>query len=347
MQEREKWMQRCIELAENGLGHVAPNPLVGAVLVHDGKIAGEGFHQQFGAAHAEVNAIHDAVSKNGEGILRESTLYVNLEPCTHFGKTPPCTDLIIQKKIPKVVIGCMDPNPAVNGTGIQKLTEAGVEVIHHVLEKSCRRLNRRFLTFHEKQRPYIILKYAQSIDGYIAPLKITPEDKWISNEYSRMLVHKWRSEEQAIMVGMNTVKIDNPMLTTRDWRGKNPVRILLDRELKLDVLLNVYDSSASTLIYNGMKNETDNNIEFVRIDLHEKVLPQIMHSLHNKNIQSVMVEGGAKLLQQFIDENLWDEARIFTGSTFLGNGTKSPAIEGNIVSEETILNNKLVVLKNG
>lgn len=340
----EKYMLRCIQLAANGLGNAAPNPLVGALIVHDGKIAGEGFHQRFGEAHAEVNAINHAIAKHGENSLQHSTLYVNLEPCSHFGKTPPCVDLIIEKGIPKVVIGTIDPFAKVNGAGIKKLGKAGVEVVHPVLENECRELNKRFFTFHEKKRPYIILKYAQSADGYIAPEKITDENKWISNEYSRQLVHKWRSEEQAIMIGTNTARIDNPFLTVREWSEKNPVRIVIDKKLKLNTKLNMFDNASSTLIYNSVKNETVNNLEFVQVDFNKTILPQILGSIYKKNIQSVIVEGGTKLLQSFINENLWDEARIITGDKIFGGGIKCPVINGKIISEGNIMNDKLLML---
>jgi len=345
MLAEEKYMMRCIELAQNGLGHVTPNPMVGAVIVHDEKIIGEGFHGQFGEAHAEVNAINNAVAKYGEDILQRSSIYVNLEPCSHFGKTPPCTDLILKKKIPHVVIGCADPFDQVKGAGIKKLLSGGVRVIQNFCEKECRDLNKRFLTFHEKKRPYIILKYAQSLDGFIAPQTVTEQNRWITNEYSQTLVHKWRSEEQAIMIGTNTAKNDNPFLTVREWKGKNPVRIVIDRELKVDVMHNIYDLSAPTLIYNDVKNETEKKHEFVRIDFKANILHQVLSSLHEKNILSVIVEGGTKLLQSFIDENCWDEARIFTGNKFLESGIKAPGINGKIISRENIFNDTLLILK--
>jgi diaminohydroxyphosphoribosylaminopyrimidine deaminase/5-amino-6-(5-phosphoribosylamino)uracil reductase len=345
MSADEKYMYRCLELAGNGLGHVAPNPMVGAVLVHNERIIGEGFHRQFGEAHAEVNAITAAIAKHGEDILRQSVLYVNLEPCSHIGKTPACTDLILEKKIPAVVIGCEDPFEKVRGEGIKKLISGGVNVMHPILEKESREINKRFMCFHEKQRPYIILKYAQSQDGFISPETLQEHNRWITNEYSRTLVHKWRSEEQAIMIGTNTAKNDNPFLTVRDWKGKNPVRIMIDNELKVDVLHNIYDLSAPTLIYNGVKNEEEKKHEFIRIDFKQNVPDQILASLHEKNIQSLIVEGGTKLLQSFIDENRWDEARIFTGNKFLEEGIKAPVIRGKVIAKETILDDKLVILK--
>ncbi|MCX6291742.1 MAG: bifunctional diaminohydroxyphosphoribosylaminopyrimidine deaminase/5-amino-6-(5-phosphoribosylamino)uracil reductase RibD [Bacteroidetes bacterium] len=345
MKPDEVYMQRCLELASNGLGKVAPNPMVGALIVHEGNIIGEGFHQQYGKAHAEVNAIMDAVSNHGEDILKHTILYVNLEPCVHFGKTPPCTDLIISQKIPKVVIGTIDPFAKINGAGIAKLENAGVEVIKNVAEKNCLELNKRFFTFHSKQRPYIILKFAVSADGFIAPEKMNAENKWISNELSRQLVHKWRSEEQAIMVGTNTVRIDNPSLTVRNWPGKNPLRITIDRELKLDSAFHLFDNSAPTLVFNNVKNEVKKNIEWVKIDFQKPVLQQVLDSLYGKNIQSVLIEGGAQLLQSFISENLWDEARIFTGHQTFGSGIKAPVIHGTMISEIRIACDRLRIMR--
>ena len=346
MAEEEKYMHRCVELAGNGLGNVAPNPMVGAVVVHKKKIIGEGFHRQYGKAHAEVNAIHHAVSTYGEEILKDSTLYVNLEPCVHTGKTPPCADLIIAKKIRDVVIGTIDPNQKVNGSGIKKLEEAGVHVVHGMLEKECMELNKRFFTFHQKRRPYIILKYAQSADGFISPETKIAENRWITNEYSRQLVHQWRSQEQAILIGTNTAQTDNPSLTVRSWNGKNPLRIALDRELKLSRNLKMFDDAAQTLIFNNVKNETLNHLDFIQLDFNANVLEQVLNTLYTKEIQSVIVEGGRKLLQSFINENLWDEARIFTGNKMFYNGVPSPVIHGKITSEENIHQDKLIIIVN-
>jgi diaminohydroxyphosphoribosylaminopyrimidine deaminase/5-amino-6-(5-phosphoribosylamino)uracil reductase len=344
MPNDELFMQRCIELASIGLGHVAPNPLVGALLLCDDKIIGEGFHRKFGEAHAEVVAINHAIEKYGEDILKRSTLYVNLEPCIHFGKTPPCVDLIIEKKIPRVVVGATDPFEKVHGKGIRKLAEASVDVKAGVLEQASRALNKRFITFHESHRPYIILKYAQSEDGFVAHEKPSENNRWITNEYSRQLVHKWRSEEQAIMIGTNTAKIDDPALTVRDWHGKNPLRIVLDRTLQIPKTQKIFDQSAMTFVFNEIRNEISGNVELIEIDFKENVLEQILNALHLKKIQSVIVEGGAKLLQLFIDQQLWDEARIFTGLQFIGRGTKAPEITGNKISEENILNDKLITV---
>ena len=251
----ELFMQRCIELAANGFGAVAPNPMVGAVIVHEGSITGEGFHQKFGGKHAEVIAIENAIEKYGEEVLRQSTLYVSLEPCLHHGKTPPCCDLIIQKKIPQVIIGCKDSFEKVNGGGVEKLKAARCDVQVGVLEKECRKLNKRFFTFHEQKRPYVILKFAQSADGFIAHENPNEENRWISNEFSRKLVHKWRSEEQAILVGGKTAKDDNPRLTVRDWNGENPVRLVLDRQLILPAHLHLLDGSVPTILFNEKKTD--------------------------------------------------------------------------------------------
>jgi diaminohydroxyphosphoribosylaminopyrimidine deaminase/5-amino-6-(5-phosphoribosylamino)uracil reductase len=341
----ELFMQRCIELAQNGLGLVASNPLVGAVLVHDGKIIGEGFHKHFGEAHAEVIAIHNAIEKHGEEILKQSTLYVSLEPCTHHGKTPPCCDLIIAKKIPEIIIGCKDSFEEVNGKGIERLKQAGCKVTTGVLEKKCRELNKRFFTFHEKKRPYVILKFAQSLDGFIAAENQTKENRWLSNEYSRKLVHKWRSEEAAVLVGANTALKDNPQLNVRDWKGKNPTRILLDKNLSLPSHLHLFDKSISTIIFNEKKSEAvDANLECIQIDFGKNLWNDLLKHLHQKNIQSLIIEGGAKTLQSVIDSNLWDEARIFTGNKWLGGGTKAPVLKGWIVEKRTISNDALLIM---
>ena len=296
-------MRRCFQVAENGLGQVAPNPLVGCVIVYDGKIISEGFHQKYGENHAERNAI---LRVKNENLLKNSTLYVNLEPCSHFGKTPPCADLIIEKNIPKVVISNLDSNPEVAGKGIERLRNAGVEVITGVLEDGGCFLNRRFFTYIEKKRPYIILKWAESLDGFI----YNETRPWITNEAMRNLVHKWRSEESAIMVGTNTVLIDNPKLNVRAYSGKNPLRVTIDENHKLPKNLHFLDNSQSTKIY-----ETAD-------------ISEILSDLHSQKIQSVIVEGGVKLLQSFIEKNLWDEARILTGNKQLFSGLKAPKVQG-------------------
>lgn len=337
----EHFMQRCIELAQLGLGNVAPNPMVGCVIVHEGKIIGEGFHHSFGEAHAEVNAINSVQNKS---LLSQATLYVNLEPCAHFGKTPPCADLIIQNKIKTVVIGCSDPFAKVNGKGIEKLKAAGIEVITDVLKNDALELNKRFFTFHIKQRPYVILKWAQSTDGFIASAD-TKASQWISNKISRKLVHKWRSEEAAILIGTNTALKDNPTLNTRDWHGKSPLRIVLDNQLRLPKTLAVFNKDYPTLIFNSIKNEEQTNLQFIKINF-ENVVFEILKYLHQNQIQSVIVEGGSMILNSFINAGLWDEARIFKSQVNLNDGVKAPTISGRLTNTFQIENDILEVLVN-
>lgn len=345
MNTDEKYMQRCLQLASNGLGNVAPNPMVGCVIVCDDRVIGEGFHSNYGEAHAEVNAINSVKDKTK---LEMATLYVSLEPCTHFGKTPPCSDLIIENKIKKVVIACTDTNTAVAGKGIEKLKSAGIEVVSGVLEKEARELNKRFFTFHEKKRPYLILKWAQTADGFIDRKRTDAGEPalQVSNEHSKILLHKWRGEEQAIMVGSNTAKLDNPKLNVRLVEGKNPLRIVLDRNKELPESLNLFDGSQPTLVFNSAKNEVRNNLEFVSIDFDKNILSQVMEVLYKKEIQSVIVEGGTKLLQSFIDENLWDEARVFIAERFIGDGVAAPKLNAEPISIENIATDKLYLFRN-
>jgi len=324
----ETYIKRCIELAKNGLGTTYPNPLVGSVIVHNGKIIGEGWHRKSGESHAEVIAI-DSV-KNKE-LLKESTIYVSLEPCSHFGKTPPCADLIIQHKIPRVVIGTIDPFAKVCGSGIAKLKKSGIKVEVGFLENECRELNKRFFTFHQKKRPYIILKWAQTQNGFIAPLqKKETKPVWISNEFSRQLVHKWRAEEQAIMVGTNTVLQDNPRLDIRSWTGENPIRIVLDRELKITSGFSVYNKSVKTIFITEKErlSEHENQV-FEKIDFNKNVNIGILDVLYKHQIQSVIIEGGAVLLESFIKNDLWDEARVFTSDLSFEKGIKAPEFNTN------------------
>lgn len=345
-------MQRCLELAMQGLGNVAPNPMVGCVIVHDGKIIGEGFHQKFGEGHAEVNAIADAEGRIDENDraknispLQQSTLYVNLEPCSHHGKTPPCADLIIAKGIPRVVIGSNDPNALVAGRGIEKLRAVGVEVTVGVLKEQSDFVNRRFLTYHTQKRPYIILKWAQSADGYMG--LIEPKQMWLTNEASKKLIHKWRSEEQGIMVGTRTVEIDNPQLTTRLWTGNNPIRITIDKNLTLANTYSVFNDAAPTLVFNKEENSTNNNIERIKIDFTSNVEDQILHALHQRNLLSVIIEGGPGLLNGFVNRGLWDEARVFYTPHVLGTGKKAPMVEGKVLEEVEIEGDRLhVTLRN-
>lgn len=324
-----KMMQRCIQLAQLGLGTTYPNPMVGAVLVHEGKIISEGWHRKAGEPHAEVNAL---IGISDPEILQNSTLYVSLEPCAHYGKTPPCADLIIEKKIPHVVVGTTDPFSQVNGQGIEKMKQAGIQVEVGVLEKECRDLNRRFFWFHQYKRPYVILKWAQTADGFMAPRD--SQQKWISNSYSQQLVHKWRTEEQAILVGTQTARVDNPQLINRSWEGNSPVRIVLDKELKLPANLNLLDQSHPTLVFTEIEKEGGENLKFIQVNFDENLAELILHKLHEENIQSVIIEGGKKTLELFIEKELWDEARIFTSTLNWRDGLSSPKLRGEL--KETI-----------
>jgi diaminohydroxyphosphoribosylaminopyrimidine deaminase/5-amino-6-(5-phosphoribosylamino)uracil reductase len=337
-------MQRCLQLAANGFGNVAPNPMVGCVIVYDHKIIGEGYHANYGEAHAEVNAINSVKDKS---LLKDATLYVSLEPCSHHGKTPPCSDLIIESGIKKVVVASGDTNPLVAGKGIEKLKRAGVEVISGVLETEARELNKRFFAFHEQKRPYIILKWAQTADGYIDRKRAdnTEPALQISNEQSKRLLHKWRSEEQAIMVGRSTARLDNPRLDVRLVSGKNPLRIVLDKNAELAESLNLFNSSQQTIVFTSKKTEAKNNLEFVVIDFEKNVLQQMMSVLFYKQIQSVIAEGGTKLLQSFIDQDLWDEARVIISEAFIGDGVEAPQLNAEPMSVENISNDKLYLFK--
>ncbi len=325
----EKYMRRCLQIAKNGLGTTAPNPSVGAVIVHQDRIIGEGYTSAYGRAHAEVNAIQ---SVKNTSLLSASTLYVTLEPCSHFGKTPPCADLILKHRIPKVVIGILDPNEKVAGRGIKKLKDNGCQVITNVLVDACRKHHRRFLTFYEKKRPYLILKWAETRDGFIAPLneKRTqdPAPVWISNSQSRQLVHQWRSEEQAILVGTKTVLQDNPKLDVRQWTGKNPIRLVIDKEARIPHTLHVKDGNVRTLFFTGKEHlpPPRKGVEFHLLDFSKKLIPQLCALAYSMNINSILIEGGAQTLQAFIDEGFWDEARIFIGATSFKDGVKAPTL---------------------
>ncbi len=323
MSSDEQYMSRCLQLANMGAGNVAPNPMVGAVLVYEDKIIGEGYHQKYGEAHAEVNCI-DSVSEKNRSLIEKSTIYVSLEPCSHYGKTPPCADLIIRNNIKKVIIGIQDINKEVAGAGIKKLQDASVEVTTGVLENECRDLNKRFFTFHQKQRPYIILKWAQTVNGKIGSKN--SERILISNEYTNRLVHKWRSEEASILIGTRTAIQDNPSLTTRLWKGKNPVRIVIDTDLKLPPGLKIFSKQTNTIILNFSKNSIEDNIQFIQLE-NKNFLKEMLQVLYQLNIQSVLVEGGAKTLQPFIDIGLWDEARVIMNEEIIiENGIDAPAL---------------------
>lgn len=326
MNIHEKYINRCIEIAKNGLGTTRPNPMVGCVIVHNDIIIGEGFTSTYGGHHAEVNAITSVTDKS---LLKYATLYVTLEPCSHFGKTPPCSDFIIKNHIPKVVIGTKDIHNKVAGKGIEKLINSGCHVTIGVLEDQCKEHHKRFFTFHNKKRPYIILKWAQTQDAFIAP-KTKDEKKpvWITNEYSRQLTHKWRTEEQAILVGANTVLEDTPSLTARHWKGQNPIRVILDKNGKLSNDQIVFNDEAQTLLIKEISPE------------------EISKKLHQNNINSVIVEGGAKTLQLFIDAYLWDEARVFTGNNIFKEGIKAPLFSGKLISEQHIEDDVLKIYSN-
>ncbi len=351
MNKHEKYINRCIELAKNGLGNTYPNPLVGSVIVYNDQIIGEGWHKKAGEPHAEVNAINSVIDKS---LLSKATIYVSLEPCSHFGKTPPCADLIVTHKISNVVIGTVDPNEKVAGKGIAKLLDAGINVTVGILEEACNDLNKRFFTFHQKKRPYIILKWAETADGYIAPSKRLNQVQhdelkpvWITNKYSRQLVHKWRAEEQAILVGTQTVLDDNPSLTTRDFSGNNPVRIVLDKSGKIDAKFHVKDNTIKTIFLTENNDFiASENCIYERCLFDENLIENALTILAKHQIQSIIIEGGSKTIQSFIDKNSWDEARIFQGKSMFEKGIKAPKIRGKIIETTTILENKLSFLKN-
>ncbi len=346
MKTHEKYITRCIQLAKNGLGTTYTNPLVGSVIVYNDKIIGEGWHYKAGEPHAEVNAINSVKDKS---LIEDATIYVSLEPCSHFGKTPPCSDLIIEKGIKKVVIGTIDPFAKVSGAGIQKLINAGCDVIVGVLEKECQDLNKRFFTFHNNKRPYIILKWAQTKDQYIAPItKNHREPVWITTSQSRQLVHKWRAEEQAILVGNQTVIKDNPKLTTRDWAGHNPLRVTIDMSGKISNDSYLLDDSTPTIVFTSKKYKKENrkNLIYETPNSNSEVLEDLCSILHKNQIQSIIIEGGAKTIQSFIDKNLWDEARVFEGNITFEAGIKAPILKQKPISEENIGTDTLSVFYN-
>ncbi|MDR6561403.1 MULTISPECIES: bifunctional diaminohydroxyphosphoribosylaminopyrimidine deaminase/5-amino-6-(5-phosphoribosylamino)uracil reductase RibD [unclassified Arcicella] len=318
----EMWMARALQLARLGAGTVSPNPMVGCVIVHNGQIIGEGWHKKYGEAHAEVNAVNSVMDKS---LLTEADVYVTLEPCSHFGKTPPCADLLVKHAVKRVIICNVDSNPLVGGKGIAKLQAAGIAVETGILAEQGRALNKRFFTFIEKQRPYIILKWAETADGFIA--KENFEAVQISNALSRRVVHKMRSEEDAIMIGTNTARYDNPSLNNRFWTGKNPLRIVIDKDLSLDKSLHIFDGSQPTIYYNLLVNKEENNVFFVKIE-QEDFLSTIIQDLTQRKVQSLIVEGGSKLLQSFIDATLWDEAIVLQSKKILERGIAAPKIKG-------------------
>lgn len=332
----EFFMQRCVDLARLGAGHVAPNPMVGAVLVHEGRIIGEGYHRLYGQAHAEVNCVA-SVAEADRVLIPSSTMYVSLEPCAHYGKTPPCANLIVAQRIPNVVIGCIDTFSQVSGKGIAILRNAGINVTTGIQEAACRALNERFFTYHEQKRPYIVLKWAQTRAGFVSRPDGTPVR--ISNGLTDRLVHRWRSEEASILAGTNTALTDNPRLNNRLWTGNNPTRLVIDRELKIPRNYHLWDGSIPTLFFTA---KTPENAQTVQLDFTQPVLPQLLHSLHERRILSVLVEGGPRLLQSFIDSGLWDEARVITGMTELREGITAPVLKNARFENETVLDGDLI-----
>lgn len=344
MDTHEKYMRRCLELTQNGLGTTYPNPLVGSVIVYNDTIIGEGWHYKAGQPHAEVMAVQ---SVKDTSLLKNSTIYVSLEPCNHTGKTPPCCDLIIAHQIPKVVVGTTDPFEKVNGSGIKRLQDAGIDVTVGILEDECKQLNQRFFTYHTQQRPYIILKWAQSLDGYMAPeLKSEQKPVWISNAYSRQLVHLWRTQEQAIMVGTKTVLEDNPRLDARDWKGSNPVRIVIDQHLVINPNSHVLDNSVKTIMISEKTKENHQNTFYESIDFYRNIPEQITQILYKHQIQSVIIEGGSKTLQQFIEKNLWNEARVFISPESLTNGVNAPKLHLKPSTQQKIIQDTLLIYHN-
>jgi diaminohydroxyphosphoribosylaminopyrimidine deaminase/5-amino-6-(5-phosphoribosylamino)uracil reductase len=342
----EKYMALCIELAKKGSGNVSPNPMVGCVIVHQNSIIGQGYHENYGGPHAEVNAIHSVKDKT---LLTESTLYVNLEPCAHYGLTPPCSDLIIQHQIPRVVIGSIDPFAKVAGKGIARLQNAGCHLDIGVLQNKCDQLNKRFFTFHKNKRPYIILKWAQTTDGFIDILRERKDfgkPTRITGKEALLSVHRLRAKEDAILVGSNTAEKDNPSLTVRHCEGNNPLRVVIDRQLRLPKTLGLYDNSSPTLVFNAFKSENEHLTSYQKIDFSKNVLQQILDVLYQKKILSVIVEGGSKTLRSFIDANLWDEAHLYTGTINFKQGITAPEIGGKLLYTKKLGNDKLSVFQN-
>ncbi len=343
----EKYISRCIQLAKNAIGNTYPNPLVGCVIVYNGKIIGEGYHQKAGLPHAEVNAINSVEDKS---LLPKSTIYVSLEPCSHFGKTPPCSDLIIYHGIKNVVIGTQDPFAKVNGLGIKKLLNAGCTVKVGVCEEKCLELNKRFITFHEKKRPYIILKWAESHDGFLSPYTFDNFDSkapvWLSNSYSKQLVHQWRVEEQAILVGTHTAMMDNPELTVRKASGHHPIRIVIDRHLKIPQTHKIFNDASRTVVFTEIQKANKNHLTYCKIDFSTGIIPQILNELYHQDVQSLLIEGGKATLESFITANLWDEARVFKTYKHFGQGTLAPVFKAKHFQQSTLTNDLLYFYRN-
>lgn len=324
----EFYIKRCLDLAIQGIGKVSPNPMVGCVIVLNDKIIGEGYHQKYGGPHAEPNAVNDVIKRFGpeaESLLKQATVYVNLEPCAHFGKTPPCADLLVKHRVKKVVIGNRDPFDGVNGKGIAKLTAAGIEVKSGILDKECYFLNRRFFTRIQKKRPYIILKWAQTQNGFFAPGN--NQKKWISGDIAKRLSHQWRSEEDAILIGKNTAIADQPELSTRLWSGKNPVKVLIDKDLAVTPENPIFNPTAKTIVLNELKTDVTNHIHYIQMeDMQFYLAQKIAFQLYLMDVQSVIIEGGANILTQFIAAQLWDEARVFTAPITWPGGLPAPVL---------------------
>ncbi len=346
MNDPIKNMQRCLDLAKLGEGHVAPNPMVGAVIVHNNKIIGEGFHQKYGGPHAEVNAIN---AVGDQSLLKEATLFVNLEPCAHFGKTPPCSDLIIQKGIPRVIIGTIDPFAKVAGLGIEKMKRAGIDVEVGILNDECLELNRRFFTFHQKKRPYLILKWAQTSDGFVDIDRSKAgfgQPTWITNEMARIAVHKQRASENAILIGTETALKDNPSLTLRDWYGIQPLRIIPDRNKRLPSSLKLFNNEAKTLLIANEDYIGKPGITLIECSTCDNTISTLIKYLYDNDIQSLIVEGGPTMLQSFIDQDLWDEAHVYTGQVCFGTGVKAPVFNYSPVKFDRFYNSELRIFRN-
>lgn len=347
MNMQERYMRRCLELAALGAGTTSPNPMVGAVIVCDDQIIGEGFTSPYGGAHAEVNAIQQVLDHYGDDAatkLRQSIFYVSLEPCAHYGKTPPCANLIARYKPKKVYIACLDPFAKVNGKGVEILKNAGIAIEIGLLEQEALWLNRRFLTRVQKNRPYVILKWAESADGYLGK---EGEQVWISNVASKQLVHKWRAEEDAILVGAKTALVDNPSLTVREWNGKNPKRILIDKLLSVPAEAVIFNDKAETIIFNALKTEWSGHNKYIELENYDWYLPQnILYQLYLMDVQSIIIEGGAKTLSLFIEANLWDEARVFKSKRTLDGGIKAPQVKGELKEIIKISDDQLEIIVN-
>lgn len=344
---QESYMRRCLELAALGAGTTSPNPMVGAVIVCDDQIIGEGFTSPYGGAHAEVNAIQQVLDHFGDDAaakLRQSIFYVSLEPCAHYGKTPPCANLIARYKPKKVYIACLDPFAKVNGKGAEILKNAGIAIEIGLLEQEALWLNRRFLTRVQKNRPYVIVKWAESADGYLGK---EGEQVWISNGASKQLVHKWRAEEDAILVGAKTALVDNPSLTVREWNGKNPKRILIDKLLSVPAEAAIFNDEAETIIFNAVKTEWSGHNKYIELENYDWYLPQnILYQLYLMDVQSIIIEGGAKTLSLFIEANLWDEARVFKSKRTLDGGIKAPQVKGELKEIMKISDDQLEIIVN-